>query len=114
MSDPNPFAERVLDLVERIPAGRVMAYGDIAEALQDGGPRQVGRVMALYGGGVPWWRVVRADGSLPPSHAVRAPKHYRAEDTPLRSGGERVDMTRARWTPDPEDVPQEPELPPIP
>ncbi|MGW1990685.1 MGMT family protein [Embleya sp. NPDC001921] len=107
MSDPNPFAERVLDLVERIPPGRVMAYGDVAEALQEGGPRQVGRVMALYGGGVPWWRVVRADGSLPPSHAVRAPGHYRAEGTPLRSGGERVDIGRARWVPAPDEVPAE-------
>ena len=24
--------------------------------------------MALYGGPVPWWRVVRADGTLPESH----------------------------------------------
>ena len=32
--DPlNPIAERVLDLVERIPPGKVMAYGDIAEYL---------------------------------------------------------------------------------
>ncbi|MGC0420633.1 MGMT family protein [Embleya sp. AB8] len=114
MSDPNPFAERVLDLVERIPPGRVMAYGDIAEALQEGGPRQVGRVMALFGGGVPWWRVVRADGSLPDSHAVRAPAHYRAEGTPLRSGGERVDMGSARWIPDPDEVPGGDEPPPTP
>jgi len=110
MSDPSPYAERVLDVVERIPPGRVMAYGDVAEWLQDGGPRQVGRVMALYGGGVPWWRVVRADGSLPPGHAVRAPAHYRAEGTPLRSGGERVDMGRARWAPEP-TPPDEPAVP---
>jgi len=28
---------------------------------------------------VPWWRVVRADGSLPPSHESEAGEHYRAE-----------------------------------
>lgn len=60
------YAERVLDVAERIPPGRVMTYGDVAEWLQEGGPRQVGRVMALYGGAVPWWRVVRADGVLLP------------------------------------------------
>ncbi|MCO5971963.1 MGMT family protein [Actinoallomurus soli] len=96
--DPTEFAERVLDVVERIPPGRVMAYGDVAEFLGEGGPRQVGRVMALWGGGVPWWRVIRADGSPPQCHEQRAMRHYRAEGTPLR--GERVDMRLARWTGD--------------
>ncbi|MFD0886905.1 MGMT family protein, partial [Streptosporangium algeriense] len=64
---PTPYAERVLDLVERIPAGRVMSYGDIAEYLGEGGPRQVGRVMSTWGGGVPWWRVTScgSNRSLP-------------------------------------------------
>lgn len=89
------FAERVLDVADRIPPGRVMAYGDIAEYLGEGGPRQVGRVMALWGGGVPWWRVIRADGSPPSCHERRAMERYRAEGTPLR--GARVDIRLARW-----------------
>ena len=56
------FAEEVLSLVERIPPGRVMSYGAIAEYVGQGGPRQVGTVMARYGGGVPWHRVVTASG----------------------------------------------------
>lgn len=76
------YAERVLDVAERIPPGRVMTYGDVAEWLGEGGPRQVGHVMALYGGAVPWWRVVRADGGLLPGHELRALEHYRAEGTP--------------------------------
>jgi alkylated DNA nucleotide flippase Atl1 len=98
--DPlNPFAERVLDLVERIPPGKVMAYGDIAEYLGEGGPRQVGKVMSTWGGGVPWWRVVHADGSgAAPDHVQRCLTHWREEGTPLRAGsGERVDMRLARW-----------------
>jgi alkylated DNA nucleotide flippase Atl1 len=91
------FTERVLDLVERIPPGRVLPYGAIAEILQDGGPRQVGRVMALEGAAVPWWRVVRADGSLPASHGIDAQAHYRDERTPMRANGSAVDMRRARW-----------------
>ncbi|MFF8384445.1 MGMT family protein [Streptomyces kanasensis] len=78
------YAERVLEVAELIPPGRVMTYGDVAEWLGEGGPRQVGRVMALYGGSVPWWRVVRADGRLLPGHEHRALGHYRAEGTPLR------------------------------
>lgn len=76
------YAERVLDVADLIPPGRVMTYGDIAEWLGEGGPRQVGRVMALYGSAVPWWRVVRSDGTLLPAHELRALDHYRAEGTP--------------------------------
>nr|WSW66930.1 MGMT family protein [Streptomyces sp. NBC_00995] len=104
-SDALPeYAERVLDVAELIPPGRVMTYGDIAEWLGDGGPRQVGRVMTLYGGAVPWWRVVRADGALLPGHELRALDHYREENTPLREASRtaqghlpRLDMRRARW-----------------
>ena len=96
------FASRVLDVAEAIPPGRVMSYGDIAEYLGEGGPRQVGRVMALWGGGVAWWRVIHADGSLLAGHERAALARYREEGTPIRptagGGPGRVDMRRARWT----------------
>ncbi|KOV92366.1 MGMT family protein [Streptomyces sp. NRRL B-3648] len=98
------YAERVLDVAERIPPGRVMTYGDVAEWLAEGGPRQVGRVMALYGSAVPWWRVVRSDGVLLPGHELRALARYREEGTPLKQAGPstdghlpRLDIRRARW-----------------
>jgi alkylated DNA nucleotide flippase Atl1 len=95
------FAGRVLDVVDSIASGSVLSYGDVAEVLGEGGPRQVGRVLALWGGGVPWWRVVHADGSLLAGHERRALDHYRDEATPLREpagGGQpRVDMKRARY-----------------
>lgn len=92
----------VLELVEAIPSGRVMTYGDVAEYLAGLtptplGPRQVGSVMSRWGGAVPWWRVLRADGSPPPGHESEALRHYRSEGTPLRASGERVDLLRARW-----------------
>jgi alkylated DNA nucleotide flippase Atl1 len=92
-----PYVERVLELVERIPPGRVLAYGDIAEHVGEGGPRGAGAVMARWGAGVPWWRVVRADGSPPPGHEARALQRWHAEGTPMRPNGTRVDMARARW-----------------
>jgi alkylated DNA nucleotide flippase Atl1 len=58
--------------------------------------------MAQHGGPVPWWRVVRADGSLPPSHEVDARPYYLDEGTPLRpaaKNGFRVDIKRAFWRP---------------
>ena len=101
-SEPGPgeYATRVLDVVDSIPPGQVMSYGDVAEFLGAGGPRQVGRVLALWGGGVAWWRVVHADGSLLAGHERAALEEYAAERTPLRrpagGGPPRVDMTRAR------------------
>jgi alkylated DNA nucleotide flippase Atl1 len=95
------FAERVLDVVERIPAGRVLSYGDIAELLGDGGPRRVGRVLARDGSAVPWWRVLRADGTHVDGIRERALDLLRAEGTAVRGAGAngRVDMDRARWAP---------------
>lgn len=102
MPPDEEYVERVLSLVERIPPGRVMSYGAIADVVGRGGPRQVGKVMALYGGGVPWWRVVRADGTLPDSHDDRARAAYLEEETPLRgelTDRTRVDMRAAFWQP---------------
>jgi alkylated DNA nucleotide flippase Atl1 len=94
------YASRVLDVVDSIAPGAVMSYGDVAEFLGEGGPRQVGRILALWGGGVAWWRVVHADGSLLAGHERTALAAYQAEGTPLRypaGGGEpRIDMRRAR------------------
>ncbi len=91
------YVERVLALVEAVPRGRVTTYGLIGEAV-DSGPRLVGNVLATDGGGVPWWRVVRADGSLPASHGDRARQAYLEEGTPLRPNGA-VDIRAAVWLP---------------
>ena len=96
--EPEEYVEAVLVVVEAIPRGRVTSYGAIAERVGVGGPRRVGRVMSQFGGPVPWWRVVRADGSLPPSHDDEARANYLDEGTPLRPSG-KVDMPRAFWQP---------------
>jgi alkylated DNA nucleotide flippase Atl1 len=90
------YAELVLSAVEQIPPGRVATYKDIAEIVGRGGPRQVGHVMAKFGGGVPWWRVVRADGRPARSLEQRGLTLLRADQTPIK--GDRVDMARARFT----------------
>jgi alkylated DNA nucleotide flippase Atl1 len=96
---PTPYAEAVLDLVDRIPPGRAVSYGDVAEILGAGGARAVGTVMARFGSGVPWHRVVRADGRLPQGHEDEALRRHRAEGTPLAPDGTRLDLRRARWRP---------------
>jgi alkylated DNA nucleotide flippase Atl1 len=90
------LASAVLDLVDEVPPGRVVTYGDLA-AVVGCGPRQVGTVMAGWGGAVAWWRVLRADGSPAPGLRREAFSRYRAEGTALRPGGQRVDLAVARW-----------------
>jgi alkylated DNA nucleotide flippase Atl1 len=93
--DPG-FAEQVLAVVERIPPGKVMSYGDIAEYLGSNAPRAVGKVMAQESDdGVPWYRVLRADGTPAEHLAARQLALLAAEGVPIR--GSRVDMRRARW-----------------
>lgn len=89
------FAEAVVDLVDAIPAGTVLTYGDVAGLVGGGGPRQVGRVLARYGSATAWWRVVRASGEPARGLEAEALGHLRAEGTPL--AGRRVDLRRARW-----------------
>ena len=93
--EPTEFAEAVLAAVDRIPRGRVMSYGDVAEYVGRGGPRAVGTVLAKWGGGVPWHRVVTAEGRPNPSAPDQAAARLRGERVAFR--GERVDMRRARW-----------------
>ena len=87
----SPYAVSVLDLVARIPRGKVMTYGDVAEYLGSGSARTVGMVMAKHGREVPWHRVLRAsgepyDGGLP---------LLVAEGVPVR--GEKVVLAGCRW-----------------
>jgi methylated-DNA-protein-cysteine methyltransferase related protein len=100
--DAEEYVEAVLALVERIPPGRVMSYGAITDALAEaagrGSARRVGTIMARYGGGVPWHRVVAADGRLPPGHEHRARARLAAEGTPMR--GDKVDIRAAAWHPE--------------
>lgn len=102
VEDRELYAELVLQCAESVPSGRVTTYGAIADVLGQrlgrGGPRLVGNVLSRHGAAVPWWRVVRADGSLPPSHDDEARQAYLEEGTPLRPSGA-VDLGRAFWAP---------------
>ncbi len=92
---PTPYARAVLDVVDRIPPGRVMTYGDVAELVGRGSPRNVGTVLSDHGREVPWQRVVQASGRPAEPHVQEALRLLAAEGCPLR--GERVDLAAARW-----------------
>lgn len=94
------FVERVLSVVEAIPAGHVCSYGDIAELLAVG-PRQVGAVMSRYGAAVCWWRVTNARGELPAHLLDEARQHWWEEGIALSSNGRgcRLDAHHADLVP---------------
>jgi methylated-DNA-protein-cysteine methyltransferase related protein len=78
--------------VRKIPEGFVRTYGDVSP----GAPRYAGSVLfEADEPDLPWWRVVRADGTL----AKGAPQRQLllAEGVPFR--GPRVDMSLARASP---------------
>ncbi|MGD8192906.1 MGMT family protein [Herbiconiux sp. P18] len=93
----------MLEVVDSIPPGQVLTYGDVAALLGSRAARAVGTVMRLYGSGHPWWRVVRAGGLPPSGHEVAARIRYEAEGTPLRAisrdPGYAVEYAVARWRP---------------
>lgn len=102
MSSPAPdrdaFVEAVLTVVEQIPVGKVCTYGDVAEIVGRGGPRNVGQVMSLHGGAVPWWRVIRADGRPVAGLESTALDRLRGEGVVFcGAAGDRVDLRISRW-----------------
>lgn len=98
MAEPTAFARAVLDVVDQIPPGAVMSYGDVAEFLGRGSARGVGAVMAQWGHEVCWHRVVMADGRPAPGHERDALARLERDGTALRGERrDRVDMARARW-----------------
>lgn len=65
MVKPNPFQDRVLEIVRAIPRGKVLAYGQVAAlAGAPRGARQVGRILYARGRTVPWQRVINRYGGL--------------------------------------------------
>ena len=80
---------RILTRIRAIPAGYVQTFGDV----DPGAPRLVGRVLATTTADVPWFRVVRADGSIPQGRPQL--ERLLKEGVPMR--GRRVDLAQARW-----------------
>jgi methylated-DNA-protein-cysteine methyltransferase related protein len=78
----------VLRRVREVPEGFVRTYGDVSP----GAPRFAGTVLFSTTEDVPWWRIVRADGSL--AKGERQRRRLEAEGVPFR--GEKVDMREAR------------------
>ncbi|WP_114046268.1 MGMT family protein [Acidipropionibacterium virtanenii] len=93
--DSEELIDRVLLVVDLIPAGRVTSYGDIA-GIVGTSARIVGRVMSHHGHDVSWWRVVNASGRLPSELTTRARAHWIQEGIRLNADGTAVRMAVSR------------------
>ena len=99
------YRERVYEIVERIPVGRVMTYGQIAEILGEGyTPRTVGFVMhAADEEKSPWHRVINSQGACSTGRIILPPdkqqRMLEAEGVEFDARG-RCDLGRYRWTPE--------------
>jgi len=88
---PTDRREAVLARIRATPPGFVRTYGDVSP----GAPRFAGTVLfSCDEPDVPWWRIVRADGSVATHPPARQRKLLEAEGVPFR--GDKVDMRAAR------------------
>lgn len=96
--------ERIWATIERIPAGRVATYGQIADvAGYVRRPRLTAQALRHVPDGreIPWFRVINAQGriAIPPNT-----RGYREQQRRLEAEGVvfvkgRVDLSRFRWRP---------------
>ncbi len=103
MSDLSP-RERIWQVVNMIPAGRVATYGQVADLA--GLPRRarfVGQVLARLppGSRLPWFRVVSASGriSFPAGSPSHARQTARLQSDGVAVTGGRIDLETFRWDP---------------
>jgi alkylated DNA nucleotide flippase Atl1 len=79
------IVERVRAVVAMIPAGEVLSYGEVADRADLRSARLVGRILA-ESHGLPWHRVVRADGTPTPHLAAKQTALLRAEGVRIVKG----------------------------
>lgn len=73
------FEQRVARIVRGIPRGSTLSYGEVAA--KAGSPRAARAVVSVLRRtvGLPWWRVIRADGSVAPQMEPEQSLRLRAE-----------------------------------
>jgi methylated-DNA-protein-cysteine methyltransferase-like protein len=104
IADEQSYRERVYLIVRRIPRGRVMTYGQIAEILGEGyTARTVGYVMhGADSENVPWQRVINAQGKC---STAKMTLPMNLQQSILESEGVnfdaqgRCDVESLRWSP---------------
>lgn len=116
--DPEFYKLQVWAAVQQVPPGKVTTYGQIAklvgapagmapEAYRALGPRWVGGALAACPAGVPWQRVINAQGkiSMPGKAGSEQRALLEAEGVQFDARG-KIDLKRFGWLPpEPEQQP---------
>ena len=76
---------RLREVIEAIPPGDVRSYGEVAALAGVPSARLVGRFLA-ESHGLPWHRVVHADGTFAPHLAMRQARLLQAEGVRVEQG----------------------------
>lgn len=81
------FHDEVRRVIADLGEGEIVSYGEVARrAGRPGAARAVGAFLAGHGGGLPWWRVVRADGLLAAHKVQDQARRLRAEGVEVVGG----------------------------
>ena len=106
MGKYDSFKNRVYTIVEQIPEGRVMSYGQIAALAGNARAARIVGGVAHYGDGeLPWHRVVNKKGGLASGyHGGRHTQKEHLEAEGVEVMGEQdnywVDIDKLIWHPD--------------
>lgn len=104
VNDLNPFTKKVIEIIQSIPEGRIMTYGQIARmASNPRGARQVVRILHSMSRAydLPWHRVVNAKGEV----AIKDDEGHFVQVATLKSEGIQldenglIDIEKYRWDP---------------
>ena len=106
-----PFTERVVRMIQQIPPGRVMTYGQVAAAAGNPrGARQISRILHSMSAkhDLPWHRIINAQGgiSTPTDREDKGSLQQElleSEGVAFSSDG-KVSLNKYRWFPEGEYI----------
>jgi len=91
--------ERLRAVIARIPRGRVITYGQVAEAAGLAGAARLTVRALQHAEGLPWYRVVAAGGRIALPGEEGREQRLRLQIEGVEFRGDRVPIARFGWTP---------------
>ena len=97
----SPFSKRVVEIIKKIPAGKVATYGQIATlAGNNKAARQISRILHSSSEkyDLPWHRVINSQGKI----SLRSGDGFEMQKAMLESEGiqvikDRIDLIKYKW-----------------
>lgn len=101
-STNQPLYQRIYTMVQQIPPGQVVTYGQVAALVGNCTARMVGYAMAALDGSadVPWQRVINAQGKISPradSASTEQQRQLLIEEGIVFDPQGRVNLDHYRW-----------------